>query len=295
MSWSPEHPGEILLATLTGQAATGLGGGFGARQIPLSQDPYGIHVPVDFVSAYKGVRVRLEFIGNASALGCGWFSYAYLWDRAGYLAGNLNSPYTSAPDTTFSGVVDFWFTATKFDASPEAFAMWNGGGTWDIGAFGSGILNNSSLNHPVSKDLLSSSYLQVCMGQSGTEEYAVQPTAVYISSFPTSDTPVIPSPPTIYPASGAYQGVQYAGIVSADGFVRYTLDSAEPNGSSAIFTRGLRISDGMTIKAVTDLNGTLSASATATYSITGDKLAPIPSYQDAVLPLLLEQYKGDNP
>ena len=104
-----------------------------------------------------------------------------------------------------------------------------------------------------------------------------------------------PPTPSIYPASGTYQGVQFATISASSGTIRYTLDGTEPTASSPVYTRPIRIQDGMTIKAVVDYGAALSVVASATYSLTGNKIQAISSYQDAVLPLLLEQYKGDNP
>lgn len=102
-------------------------------------------------------------------------------------------------------------------------------------------------------------------------------------------------PPTIYPPTGKYQGVQFVGITTSRGFIRFTTDGSNPTASSEIFTRGFRLTDGMTVKAIADLDGILSDVSEATYSIQGDKIQPIPSYTAHVLPYLLEQYKGDNP
>lgn len=104
-----------------------------------------------------------------------------------------------------------------------------------------------------------------------------------------------PEPPTIYPPTGSYTGTQFVGIVSQTGAIRFTTDGTDPTASSEIFTRGFRLTDGMTVKAVADLDGILSAVSEATYSIQGDKIQAIPSYTAHVLPYLLEQYKGDNP
>jgi hypothetical protein len=104
-------------------------------------------------------------------------------------------------------------------------------------------------------------------------------------------------PPTIYPPTGSYTGSQMFGIVSAPGtYIRFTTDGSAPTVSSEIWTRGLKMRDGMTVKAIALADGDIpSEVASATYSLTGDKIQPIPSYTAHVLPYLLEQYKGDNP
>lgn len=104
-----------------------------------------------------------------------------------------------------------------------------------------------------------------------------------------------PNPPTIYPSSGNYSSLIYAGITAEQGLIRYTTDGTDPTATSEIYTRGIRVSGPMTIKAVTDLDGNLSQVATATYSVTGADLEHIPSYLGRCLPLLLQQYQGDNP
>lgn len=113
----------------------------------------------------------------------------------------------------------------------------------------------------------------------------------------TVTVPPPPPPPTIYPPTGSYTGSQMFGITSAPGtYIRFTTDGTDPTVYSEIWTRGLKMRDGMTVKAIALADGDIASEvASATYSLTGDKIQPIPSYTAHVLPYLLEQYKGDNP
>lgn len=120
----------------------------------------------------------------------------------------------------------------------------------------------------------------------------------YLVGTPVAYLVDIPSPPapSIYPPAGAYFGSQMCGIVTESGYVRFTTDGSDPTEASEVFTRGFRITDGMTIKAIAvSGEGLLSSVSSATYAITGTKPTPIPSYSTHILPYLLEQYKGDNP
>ena len=66
MAWTPTHPGEVLLATLTGQPATGIGAGSGVVQMPLDPVAFGYPVPPDFVSANIGASSR-EYLSFAAS------------------------------------------------------------------------------------------------------------------------------------------------------------------------------------------------------------------------------------
>lgn len=111
---------------------------------------------------------------------------------------------------------------------------------------------------------------------------------VDVFNYPTYPTP------SIYPASGTLQGVQLV-VIQGSGTIRYTLDGSEPTASSPVYAGPFRLASSATVKAKAFQNSMASDTSTSVLVIQGDDFLKIPSYTAAVLPLLLEQYKGDNP
>lgn len=104
-----------------------------------------------------------------------------------------------------------------------------------------------------------------------------------------------PPSPTIHLSSGSYAGIQYATVTSPSGTIYYTLDGSDPTTSSTVYTRPIKIMASEQLRAIAVVNGVASVVVSMDYTITRTTPVPIASYRDALLPLLLEQYKGDNP
>lgn len=302
MSWVPKHTGEVLVSTLTGQPSV-LSSSSGVVQVPLDASVYGIPVPTGFGTVYRGIRVVLEFTLTISNSAAGWFGYVYLGDRAydptqvGHLSGNLSYQFVSGVSqagSPYSGVLDFEFDCATFPPD-QAYAVWNGRGTRTLTGIADGTAQNGSLGQAKLKSILDSAFVQVYMGQGGTADlYPIQVTRVYVSEYPTADTPVAPNAPSIYPASGTLQGVQLV-VIQGSGTIRYTLGGSEPTASSPIYTGPFRLASSATVKAKAFQNSLSSDTTTSVLVIQGADYLKIPSYTAAVLPYLLEQYKGDNP
>lgn len=303
-TWTPIHPGEAVSSESTGMWAARIGGS-GTRQVSLAPGLSGIAIP-DAVQTHKGVRIRGAFRGcNVPAYpsGASLFTYVEINDASAggtYVAPDSGTDTLSSPslplNARYSGVFDISITAETFEPSPDLCVpdisgsltiTVEGGGTYDLPYtyYGAG--------RPVAswEDFISA-WVQLYVGSTGSESHIFQMDSVVVSEWSTIAPP---HPPTIYPPSGNYTGTQYAGIVAPVGFPRFTTDGSDPTGTSEIFTRGIKITDGMVLKAVTDFEGVVSAVTTVTYQHARAIPTPIPSYRESVLPLLLEQYKGDNP
>ena len=136
---------------------------------------------------------------------------------------------------------------------------------------------------------------------------AVTPMSGVLNSYRATNNPMsirfivdsgnIPDPiiaPSIYPASGTLQGVQLV-VIQGQGTIRYTLDGSEPTASSPIYTGPFRLAYSAAVKAKAFQSSLASDTTTSVLVIQGADFLKIPSYTAAVLPYLLEQYKGDNP
>ena len=117
----------------------------------------------------------------------------------------------------------------------------------------------------------------------------------YFGQSISRSVPIIgpaPNAPRIYPSTGILQGIQLV-VIQGTGVIRYTLDGSEPSASSPIYTAPFRLSSPTIVKARA-YSPLGSTTATEVLDIRGAVLQAVPSYQDHVLPYLLEQYKGDN-
>ena len=302
-SWTGIHPGETLLYTLNGMEAARIGGN-GVDQVPIA-DTIGFSIPSN-LQAHRGLRLRGIFTGcNVQSYTLGAYLFSYLKIKTSAVDGTDVTPNSSAgtlaapdlPDKVrYTGTFDISITAETFapnpslcvpDISGALTVTVEGGSTYTLPYtyYGAG--------YPVCTwtDFLAA-WVQLTAGSTGSDSHIFQMEEVHVSEWLTMDPP---DSPAIYPPSGAYKGVQLAVLTAQTGTIRYTTDGSDPTTSSEIFTHGFRITDGMTIKAVVDLDGLLSPVSEASYSIVGNKLVSIPSYTAHVLPYLLEQYKGDNP
>lgn len=84
-------------------------------------------------------------------------------------------------------------------------------------------------------------------------------------------------------------------VTSPSGTIYYTLDGSDPTTSSTVYTRPIKIMASEQLRAIAVVNGVASVVVSMDYTITRTTPVPIASYRDALLHLLLEQYKGDNP
>ena len=77
--------------------------------------------------------------------------------------------------------------------------------------------------------------------------------------------------PVITPAAGTFAGAQQVAITdsTAQAVIRYTTDGTVPNGSSTLYSGPFPLTASATIEAVALLNGSQSAAASSTITITG--------------------------
>jgi hypothetical protein len=307
-AWSATKPSESLLLSYAPGSAS-FATGSGVTQADIGQGTAkAVLASTAGLDAFRGLRISADFTGhNHGAFPSGDYLFGYLEGKT-LPSGGSDTPLPDTGIPTFSGAelplksrytlhLDLYITATTFAPSPDrcvpeitgtATVAVEGGPTTTkaVTYYGAG--------YPVDTWAgFLATYLAVALG-STTYGHTIQPDVVHLSEWLTV-TP--PPPPTIYPPTGSYTGSQMFGIVSAPGtYIRFTTDGSAPTVSSEIWTRGLKMRDGMTVKAIALADGDIpSEVASATYSLTGNKIQAIPSYTAHILPYLLEQYKGDNP
>lgn len=98
-----------------------------------------------------------------------------------------------------------------------------------------------------------------------------------------------------YDVCSPEDGVLLFAVNGTGSYVLRSLDGTVPTTASAMYTGPIRISLDTTIKAVSYLDGVYSEVAVASYTLQGADYKRIPSYSDALLPLLLQQYQRNNP
>jgi Chitobiase/beta-hexosaminidase C-terminal domain len=119
-------------------------------------------------------------------------------------------------------------------------------------------------------------------------------TLAYAATVPIEVSVPPPAAPTINAPVIIAVGPQLVVITTDAGVIHYTLDGSTPTASSPIYTAPIYLSTTTTIRAVT-VGATTSAEAQVIITITNGDVSRITSYPDAIMPLVLEQYKADNP
>lgn len=302
-TWTPSRAGETLVSSLYDFTTSRIGGS-GAVQIPLDPATIGLDLPAT-LQTYKGMRIVANFTGTtAPAYNVGSYLSGYVKVYTAATGGSAVTPDTGLEtlsgspamplNARYTGILDVSISAETFAESP-ALCIPDITGTLSISVEGGATTVNPVTYFGAGSPVCTwaafvAAFAQLTMTSTGNNGHIVQMDAVYVSEYPTRTL----TAPTIYPPSGEYKGLIYAGITAADGFIRFTTDGTDPTETSEVFTRGIRVAGPMTIKAVAELDGLLSAVTTATYTVTNADVSRIPSYPDAIMPLVLEQYKADN-
>lgn len=186
MSWAPRFTDEVLFSS-----RADLGSVLLVSNTPLPLDLAGATktpIPPNMGSKYHGVRCRIEFTVSTPQSGQFLGGYSYISDADGATQLAPYDFYVGPADHAGQGFMDFAFTARDFEFSefladvyrePSTFATANSSGDMTYGG---------SSPVPLSRPMLDAGTITATMFSSFG--YTVTVDAVYVSWFPTADTPV---------------------------------------------------------------------------------------------------------